>query len=94
MTTFIAFGMPTMPELIFIFLILLLVFGAKRLPELARSLGQSVNEFRKAKEEFDKEIHKPAVKIEEPKDKVTAQGPVEAIAPAPAQTTTQPQTPA
>ncbi|MEO6054686.1 MAG: twin-arginine translocase TatA/TatE family subunit [Chthoniobacterales bacterium] len=76
MSTFIAFGMPTMPELFFIFLILLLVFGAKRLPELARSLGQSVNEFRKAKDEFDQELHKspaPAIKIEEPKDKV-AQG--------------------
>jgi sec-independent protein translocase protein TatA len=33
------------------------LFGAKKLPELARSLGQSMNEFRKAREDFDKELH-------------------------------------
>jgi TatA/E family protein of Tat protein translocase len=33
------------------------LFGAKKLPELARSLGQSMNEFRKAGEDFDKELH-------------------------------------
>lgn len=32
----------------------------KATPELARGLGQSVNEFKKAKEEFDKEVAKPA----------------------------------
>jgi TatA/E family protein of Tat protein translocase len=35
----------------------LVLFGAKKLPELARSLGQSMNEFRKAREDFDKELH-------------------------------------
>jgi len=40
------------PELILIFLIVLLVFGAKRLPEIARSLGKATQEFRKAKNEF------------------------------------------
>ena len=37
------------PELIVIFLIILLFFGAKRLPEIARSLGKASNEFKKAK---------------------------------------------
>ena len=40
------------PELLLIFLIVLLVFGAKRLPEIARSLGKATQEFKKAKNEF------------------------------------------
>ena len=39
------------PELILILFIVFLLFGAKRLPDLARSLGQSIKEFNKAKEE-------------------------------------------
>src|ERR1700736_2202526 len=45
------------PDLFIILLIVLVLFGAKKLPELARSLGQSMNEFRKAREDFDKELH-------------------------------------
>lgn len=56
----LAFGMPSGPDLIVLLIIVLVLFGAKRLPELARGLGQSVNEFRKAKEEFDKEVAKPS----------------------------------
>ncbi len=37
-----------LPELLLLLLIVLLVFGAKRLPELARSLGEAMREFRKA----------------------------------------------
>ena len=36
------------PELLLILLILLLIFGASKLPEIARSLGQSINEFKKS----------------------------------------------
>lgn len=56
MTPFFAFGMPGMPEIILIFVVLLLLFGARRIPELARGLGQSINEFRRAREEFEGEI--------------------------------------
>lgn len=38
-------------EVMVIFLIVLLFFGAKRLPEIARSMGHAVNEFKKAKDE-------------------------------------------
>lgn len=38
-------------ELLLIFVVILLLFGAKRLPELARSMGKAVNEFKKAKDE-------------------------------------------
>lgn len=39
-----------------IFLAVLLLFGAKKLPELARGLGQSLNEFKKAREDVESEI--------------------------------------
>ena len=45
-------------EIVVIFLAILLLFGAKRIPELARGLGKSLGEFRKAKDEFDREIRK------------------------------------
>lgn len=47
-----AFGMPSGAEWLVVFLIVLLVFGAKRLPEIARSLGKASNEFKKARREF------------------------------------------
>ena len=43
-------------EMIVIFLIVLLLFGAKKLPELARGVGKSMGEFKKAREDFEKEI--------------------------------------
>ena len=55
----LAFGIPSGPDLIILLVIVLVLFGAKRLPELARGFGQSVNEFKKAKDEFDKEVAKP-----------------------------------
>lgn len=45
------------PDLIVILLIVLVLFGAKKLPELARGMGQAVKEFQKAKDEFTDEIH-------------------------------------
>ena len=39
-----------------IFLIVLLLFDAKKVPELFRSLGKGVNEFRKAKNEWEQDI--------------------------------------
>ena len=44
------------PDMIFIFLAILLLFGAKKLPELARGLGQSLNEFKKAREDVEHEF--------------------------------------
>lgn len=43
-------------EVIIIFLIVLLLFGAKKLPELARGIGKSMGEFKKAREDFEREI--------------------------------------
>ena len=46
------------PDLLVILLIILVLFGAKKLPELARGLGQAIKEFQKAKDEFSDELHK------------------------------------
>jgi len=43
-------------ELVFIFLIILLLFGAKRLPDLAKGLGKGIKEFKSALETGKKEI--------------------------------------
>ncbi len=45
------------PDLIVILLIVLVLFGAKRLPDLARGMGQAMKEFYKAKDEFAQELH-------------------------------------
>jgi len=42
-------------ELLIIFLIVLLVFGARRIPDIARSLGKATKEFKKAKDNIVKE---------------------------------------
>ena len=55
-TTLLAIGAPGMQEMIVIFLIVLLLFGAKKIPELARGVGKGMGEFKKAKTEFEREI--------------------------------------
>ncbi|MFH1378917.1 MAG: twin-arginine translocase TatA/TatE family subunit [bacterium] len=52
-----------MQELIVILLIALLIFGASRLPEIGRSLGRAINEFKRAGKDASKDID------EENKDK-------------------------
>jgi sec-independent protein translocase protein TatA len=47
-------------EVLFILLIVLLLFGAKKLPELARGMGSAIKEFQKAKDEFSDELHSAA----------------------------------
>jgi len=55
------------PELIVVLLILLLLFGSKKLPELSRSLGQSAHELRKGLNgTVDKNENKDAKKDEKP----------------------------
>jgi sec-independent protein translocase protein TatA len=59
------------PEMIMIFVVILLLFGAKKLPELARGVGKSMGEFKKAREEFEHEITRSAEEVnrdERPKE--------------------------
>lgn len=55
-STIAMFGPLGMQEMMLIFLIILLLFGAKKIPELARGIGKGMGEFKKAKEDFEKEI--------------------------------------
>jgi TatA/E family protein of Tat protein translocase len=45
------------PDLFIVLLIVLVLFGAKKFPGLARSLGESLNEFRKARQDLDDQPH-------------------------------------
>lgn len=56
MNPFLALNMPGGPEILILFFLILILFGAKKLPELARGMGQAVNEFRKAKDDFNREL--------------------------------------
>jgi TatA/E family protein of Tat protein translocase len=47
-------------EILVILFIILLLFGAKKLPELAKGLGKSMNEFKKASAEAEKEFNEGA----------------------------------
>lgn len=67
--------MPGWPEILVILLIVLLLFGAKKLPELARGLGQSLNEFKKARDEFGREIQAAAKDVEKPAEDVSIKEP-------------------
>ncbi len=51
-----AFGLPQGSEWFWIVLVIILLFGAKKLPELARSIGRSLVEFSRAKQDFGKEM--------------------------------------
>ncbi len=53
-----------MPELIVIFIVALLVFGPKKLPELGKALGRGLSEFKRATEEIKNEISTEVQEIE------------------------------
>ena len=58
-----------MPEILVIVLVLLIFFGAKRLPELAKGMGQGIKEFKKATREINVDDEEESPKIQEkPKD--------------------------
>jgi sec-independent protein translocase protein TatA len=44
-------------ELVLIFLAILLIFGAKRIPEIARGLGKGIKEFKSATNEISRELN-------------------------------------
>jgi sec-independent protein translocase protein TatA len=52
-------------EIAIVVLVVLLLFGAKRIPELARGIGQGIQEFRKASDDIKKEIEKGKTDINE-----------------------------
>jgi sec-independent protein translocase protein TatA len=61
------FGSIGMPELIIIFVIALIIFGPRKLPELGKSLGKSIAEFKKASNELRNTLEEE-IRIEEQKE--------------------------
>jgi len=75
-------GMQGAPEILLIVFVILLLFGAKKLPELARSLGKSLNEFKRGQTEKppEKEVEasaKDEKKVETPAEPAPAPAPEE-----------------
>ena len=58
-------GLPGGSEIILVIFIILLLFGAKKLPELSRSLGKSLGEFKKGQREGDEPDKEDAVEKKE-----------------------------
>ena len=59
MTTAIIPGMSGPFEILLILFVILLLFGARKLPELSRSLGRSLSEFKKGKQEGERILDEP-----------------------------------
>jgi len=49
-------GLPGGPELLIVLFVLVLLFGANKIPKLARSTGQAMGEFRRGREEIEDEL--------------------------------------
>ena len=59
MMDYILIGTPGPTELIVILLLVLVLFGAKRIPEIAQGLGKGIREFKKSMREIQGEIESP-----------------------------------
>jgi sec-independent protein translocase protein TatA len=65
------FGSIGMPELIIIFVIALIIFGPRKLPELGKSLGKSLAEFKRASNELKSTLEEE-IRIEEQQQRAEA----------------------
>ncbi len=71
-----------MPELIIIFVIALIIFGPRKLPELGRSLGKSIAEFKRASNELKSTLEEE-IRLEEQKQTLDASKASAATPPSP-----------
>ncbi len=83
------FGSIGMPELIIIFVIALIIFGPRKLPELGRSLGKSLAEFKKASNELKSTLEEE-IRLEETRSSLEASKAAAAATTATATSTTVP----
>lgn len=76
-------GSVGMPELIVIFVIALIVFGPRKLPELGRSLGKAISEFKRATNELQSTLDREVEAEERPAQRLeSSTPPVEGTVPA------------
>ena len=81
------------PEMIFIFLLALIIFGPKKMPEIGRQIGRALNEFKRASNEFKSQIESEISKIDVETAQQTILPPVEPPAGAVPSTTLQAELP-
>ena len=74
------FGSIGMPELIIILVIALIIFGPRKLPELGKSLGRSLNEFKRASTDLQNTLEQE-IKLEEQKETAAKSRQADAAAP-------------
>ena len=95
------FGSLGLPELLMIFVVALIVFGPRKLPEIGKTLGKALGEFKKASDELkntiEREVHVEELKdlkniavMPPPPDTTVSRAEPAAIAPAPAVPTPTP----
>ncbi|HTV01554.1 MAG TPA: twin-arginine translocase TatA/TatE family subunit [Luteitalea sp.] len=80
------FGSLGMPELVIIFVIALIVFGPRKLPELGKSLGKSLAEFKRASNELRNSLEEE-IRVEEERERAPKPAPAPAPVVAAAATT-------
>jgi TatA/E family protein of Tat protein translocase len=76
------FGSIGMPELVVIFVIALIIFGPRKLPELGKSLGRSINEFKRASNELKSTLEEE-VRLDEQRTRTASTATTTAAHPAP-----------
>jgi len=58
-------GMPSMPELLIVLAIVVLLFGAKKIPDLAKGMGKGIKDFKKAIKEDEEDVKEVASKTKD-----------------------------
>jgi len=77
-TTLPLFGaIPGGPEMLIILLVLVLLFGANKIPKLARSTGQAMGEFKKGREQVEDELQEMQEGDREDEDEIAADSTVD-----------------
>ncbi len=66
-------GMPSGWELLLVVGVVVLLFGGKKIPELAKGLGKGIKDFKQAVKEEDEEPQKPAKEIENKEQSASAE---------------------
>ena len=86
------FGSIGMPELIIILVIALIIFGPRKLPELGKSLGRSLNDFKRASTDLQNTLEQE-IKLEEQKEEQAKARPADPSFDQTADTGTVPRSP-